>query len=124
VIQIHYTATGAPQEDQCAIGLVFADPTTVRKEVVTNMVVNPSFEIPPGDPKYKVEAERVLEQDEEVMMWMPHTHVRGSSFKFEAIYADGKKEVLLDVPHCDFNWQNSYLLAEPKLLPKGTTLRW
>jgi hypothetical protein len=123
VFQIHYTATGAPQEDQCAIGLVFADPRTVRKEVVTDMVVNPSFEIPPGDPKYKVEAERVLEQDEEVMMWMPHTHVRGSSFKFEAIYADGKKEVLLDVPHYDFNWQNSYLLAEPKLLPKGTTLR-
>ena len=41
VIQIHYTATGAPQEDQCSIGLVFADPKTVRKEVVTDMVVNP-----------------------------------------------------------------------------------
>ena len=123
VIQIHYTATGAPQEDQCAIGLVFADPKTVRKEVVTDMVVNPRFEIPPGDPNYKVEAERVLEQDEEVLMLMPHTHVRGIGFKYEAIYPDGKKEVLLDVPHYDFNWQNTYVLAEPKLLPKGTTLR-
>ena len=45
VIQVHYTATGAPQEDQCAIGLVFADPRTVRKEVVTDMVVNPRFDI-------------------------------------------------------------------------------
>jgi len=27
------------------------------------------------------------------------------------------------VPNYDFNWQNSYVLAEPKLLPKGTTLR-
>jgi peroxiredoxin/mono/diheme cytochrome c family protein len=123
VIQIHYTATGAPQEDQCAIGLVFADPKTVRKEVVTDMVVNPRFEIPPGDPSYKVEAERVLEQDEEVFVFMPHTHVRGSGFKYEAIYPDGKKEVLLDVPHYDFSWQNSYVLAEPKLLPKGTMLR-
>jgi peroxiredoxin/mono/diheme cytochrome c family protein len=123
VLQIHYTSTGAPQEDQCAIGLVFADPKTVRKEVVTDMVVNPRFEIPPGDPNYMVEAERVLEQDEEVSVWMPHTHVRGSGFKFEATYPDGKKEVLLDVPHYDFNWQNSYVLAEPKLLPKGTTLR-
>ncbi len=102
---------------------MFADPKTVRKEVVTDMVVNPRFEIPPGDPNYKVEAERVLEQDEEVLVWMPHTHVRGSCFKYEAIYPDGKKEVLLDVPHYDFNWQNSYVLAEPKLLPKGTTLR-
>jgi hypothetical protein len=122
VIQIHYTATGAPQEDQCSIGLVFDDPKTVRKEVVTDMVVNPRFEIPPGDPNYKVEADRVLEQDEEVLVWMPHTHVRGTGFKFEAIYPDGKKEVLLDVPHYDFNWQNSYVLAEPKLFPKGTTL--
>ena len=123
VVQIHYTTTGAPQEDQCSIGLVFADPKTVRKEVVTDMVVNPRFEIPPGDPNYMVEAERVLEQDEEVLIWMPHTHVRGSGFKFEAIYPDGKREVLLDVPHYDFNWQNSYVLAEPKVFPKGTTLR-
>jgi peroxiredoxin len=123
VVQIHYTATGAPQEDQCSIGLVFADPKTVRKEVVTDMVVNPQFEIPPGDPNYKVEAERVLEQDEEILVWMPHTHVRGSYFRYEAIYPDGKKEVLLNVPNYDFNWQNSYLLAQPKLLPKGTTLR-
>jgi peroxiredoxin/mono/diheme cytochrome c family protein len=123
VIQIHYTATGAPQEDQCAIGLVFADPKTVRKEVVTDMVVNPRFEIPPGDPNFQVEAERVLEQDEEMLVLMPHTHVRGVRFKFEATYPDGKKEILLDVPQYDFNWQNSYLLAQPKLLPKGTTLR-
>jgi peroxiredoxin/mono/diheme cytochrome c family protein len=122
VLQVHYTATGAPQEDQCAIGLVFADPKTVRKEVVTDMVVNGRLEIPPGDANYKVEAERVLEQDEEVMVMMPHTHVRGSAFKYEALYPDGKKEVLLDVPHYDFSWQNNYVLAEPKLLPKGTTL--
>jgi peroxiredoxin len=122
VVQIHYTTNGAPQEDQCSIGLVFADPKTVRKEVVTDMVVNPEFEIPPGDPNFKVEAERVLEQDEEVLVWMPHTHVRGACFKYEATYPGGKKEVLLDVPHYDFNWQNSYVLAEPKLLPKGTTL--
>ena len=122
VIQIHYTATGAPQEDQCEIGLVFADPKTVRKEVVTDMVVNPRFEIPPGDPSFKVDAERVLEQDEEMLELMPHTHVRGIGFKYEATYPDGKKEVLLNVPQYDFNWQNSYVLAESKRLPKGTTL--
>jgi hypothetical protein len=65
----------------------------------------------------------VLEQDEEVLTWMPHTHVRGIGFKYEAIYPDGKKEVLLSVPRYDFNWQNTYVLTEPKLLPKGTTLR-
>jgi peroxiredoxin len=122
IIQIHYTPTGVAQEDQCSIGLSFVDPKTVRKEVVTDMVVNQRFKIAPNDPHYKVEATRTVEQDEEVQILMPHTHVRGSAFKYEAVYPDGKTEVLLDVPHYDFNWQNSYVLAEPKILPKGTEL--
>ncbi len=110
------------QEDQCSIGLVFADPKTVRKEVVTDMVVNHEFKIPPNNPHYKVEASRTLDQDEEVQILMPHTHVRGFAFEYDAIYPDGTKEVLLDVPHYDFNWQNSYVLAKPKILPRGTEL--
>ena len=31
--------------------------------------------------------------------------------------------MLLDVPRYDFNWQIDYMLAEPKLMPKGTVLR-
>jgi hypothetical protein len=36
------------------------------------------------------------------------------------LYPDGRREILLDVPRYDFNWQLTYELAEPKLLPKGT----
>ena len=50
-------------------------------------------------------------------------HLRGKSFTFEALYPDGSQEILLDVPHYDFNWQLTYRLAEPKRLPKGTTVR-
>ncbi|MCA9158347.1 MAG: redoxin, partial [Planctomycetales bacterium] len=32
------------------------------------------------------------------------------------------REVLLDVPHYDFNWQLKYVLAEPKLIPEGTRI--
>ena len=52
----------------------------------------------------------------------PHLHLRGKSFRFEAVYSDGRRETLLDVPHYDFNWQLRYELAEPKRLPKGTRL--
>jgi hypothetical protein len=48
--------------------------------------------------------------------------MRGRSADFVATYPDGKREVLLSVPHYDFNWQTSYELAQPKLLPKGTRL--
>ena len=49
-------------------------------------------------------------------------HLRGKDFKYEAEYPDGTREVLLDVPHYDFNWQIRYMLQQPKLMPKGTRL--
>jgi peroxiredoxin/mono/diheme cytochrome c family protein len=122
LFQIHYTPNGAPHEDQTAIGLVFADPKTVQKQIRTEMVFNPRFQIPPRAESYPVEAEDVLTEDTYILTLVPHTHLRGKAFQFEAIYPDGKREVLLDVPNYDFNWQNTYILAEPKLLPKGTTI--
>jgi hypothetical protein len=32
-------------------------------------------------------------------------------------------EVLLDVPRYEFEWQNVYVLSEPKLMPEGSVLR-
>ena len=52
----------------------------------------------------------------------PHLHLRGKSFRFEAVYTGGRHETLLDVPRYDFNWQLRYELEEPKRLPKGTRL--
>ena len=49
----------------------------------------------------------------------PHMHFRGKSFRFTANYPDGSEEILLDVPRYDFNWQNVYMLAEPKRMPGG-----
>jgi hypothetical protein len=34
----------------------------------------------------------------------------------------GEREVLLDVPAYDFNWQTRYLLAEPRRLPVGSVI--
>jgi hypothetical protein len=48
--------------------------------------------------------------------------LRGKAFRYEAIYPNGDHEILLDVPNYDFNWQNSYVLAKPKILTKGTQL--
>ena len=47
-------------------------------------------------------------------------HARGKSFRYEAVYPDGRVDILLDVPRYDVNWQNRYDLAEPKRLPAGT----
>ena len=68
-------------------------------------------------------AEHRFEQDTIVYSLLPHMHLRGKAFRFEAVYPDGRREVLLDVPRYEFEWQNVYVLAEPKLMPEGSVLR-
>jgi hypothetical protein len=49
-------------------------------------------------------------------------HLRGKSFRFEALYPDGSRKILLDVPHYDIHWETTYRLSEPEFLPGGTTI--
>lgn len=122
VFQMHYTTTGALQRDRSSLGLVFADPKTVKKEVATNMALNFGLRIPPREPNKVVEASNQLEHDLLLLSLSPHMHLRGKSFRFEARYPDGGREVLLDIPRYDFGWQDTYYLAEPKRLPRGTVM--
>jgi hypothetical protein len=33
-----------------------------------------------------------------------------------------QREILLDVPQYDFNWQNSFILSQPRHIPAGSVL--
>ena len=122
VFQMHYTPNGSPQVDQSEVGLVFADPKTVRKELAMGAIVNFQFLIPPGEPNFRLDADDDFDEDVLIYALPPHMHFRGKAFRFTAVYPNGRKEVLLDVPRYDFNWQNVYWLAEPKRLPAGSRL--
>jgi hypothetical protein len=123
VFQVHYTPNGIEQSDQSSAALVFADPATVKKRLAVNMALNFQFRIPPGDPDFHVSAEYRFDEDMVMYTMLPHMHLRGKSFRFNARYPDGRLETLLDVPRYDFNWQNAYIFAEPKPMPEGTVLR-
>jgi peroxiredoxin len=123
VFVVHYTPIGTVQTDKTSIGLIFAAPSAVEKEVATNLLVDPDLCIPPHSSDHRVERSRRFERDVLLFSMFPHMHLRGKSFRYEAIYPDGRLEILLDVPRYDFNWQNRYVLAEPRRLPAGTTLR-
>jgi hypothetical protein len=60
-------------------------------------------------------------KDVELVRLRPHAHVRGKSAEYKLTYPDGREEVLLNVPHYDFNWQVAYDMAVH--LPKGSKLR-
>jgi peroxiredoxin len=123
LFQMHYTPNGTEHADRTRLGMVLADPRTVKHLITGGAVANPAIQIPPGAANHRETAEHVFEEDVLLTSLSPHMHLRGKSFRFEAAYPDGSRETLLDVPRYDYNWQLHYFLAEPKPLPAGTRLR-
>lgn len=124
IFQVHYTPIGTAQTDLSQLGIVFADPSEVKLEVKTTSAVQTRLRIPPGDANYKVSALLPEKLPECRLITMaPHMHLRGKAFRYTAVYPDGKKEILLDVPAYDFNWQTAYRAAEPIKIPAGSKIQ-
>ena len=118
LFEMHYTPNGSKQLDRSYVGFKYMDKADVKKKLRGRMAIETSFRIPPNTSDHVVTADYRSTRDELLLQMSPHMHLRGKSFRYEAIYPDGEKEVLLDVPAYDFNWQLAYRLAEPKLIPK------
>jgi hypothetical protein len=119
--ELHYNTIGKPETDQSELGLYLARETP-KMVLETRGVETKDFSLPPGEADSRSFAVYCFKQDTLVFDLVPHMHLRGSWFKYEALYPDGKRETLLSVPHYDFNWQTEYRLAEPKRVPAGTWL--
>lgn len=123
VFQAHFTPVGSAQKVDARLGLVFADAKEITHQIVTAAAVQTNLEIPPGAADYEREATSpATPVDVLLLTMMPHMHLRGKSFRYEAIDPSGKAEALLDVPRYDFNWQTGYHLAEPRPLRAGTRI--
>jgi hypothetical protein len=120
--QIHYSNHhGLDLKDRTSIGLVFAK-EPVKHEVAQYEIWNNMFLIPPNDDSHRVTSCFTLPKDVTAVAYTAHMHFRGKSMMTKAIYPDGREEVLLNVPHYDFRWQETYFLKQQFLLPKGTKL--
>lgn len=71
-----------------------------------------------------LEGTHVLPQAAVIESFRPHMHMRGVEMSMEAIYPDGRREVLSNVDRYNHNWQIAYQFAEHArpILPKGTVL--
>lgn len=122
IFQMHYTANGTPHEDISYVGFRFVDEEDVELEVESGMAMNPAIFIPPRAANYKIVAADQFYRDTYLLGVNPHMHQRGKSFRYEAIYPDGSREIIMDCPDYDFNWQLGYKFVEPKFMPRGTKL--
>ena len=84
---------------------------------------NTELDIPPNE-KTITQNFYVLPAPARLENFQPHMHMRGKAMSMEAIYPDGRKELLSVVNNFQWNWHVNYVYADQvaPLLPKGTVL--
>jgi hypothetical protein len=126
-LNLHYHPVGAAGTDGSKLGLYYTDQPPV-KEYQTAVAIKASLRIPAGSRDTEDTAYFLFHEDSLVLSYLPHMHQRGSAIRYTFHYPDGRDEVVLDVPHYDYDWQWIYQLAEPKEVPAGTLVevvgRW
>jgi hypothetical protein len=143
VMSIHYTTNGKAVVDRSRIGFTVAKtppakqflvqgagedtpviaPTPASARAVFASAYDPKFAIPPNEANYLAPPMDItFLKDVEIVRLRPHAHVRGKSAQYKLTYPDGREEVVLNVPHYDFNWQLAYGISLK--VPKGTRMRF
>ncbi len=121
-LTMHYHPNGEEQTNRTRVGVWLAR-SPIEYQVIGSLVTDQTFEIPPYEPNYEHVAEKVFDEDVDLLVLNPHMHYRGKDFMFQAIHPDGREETLLYVPHYNIYWQMVYKLAQPLHLAKGSKLR-
>ncbi|MEX2582363.1 MAG: hypothetical protein WD766_03770, partial [Gemmatimonadota bacterium] len=132
---LHYFPIGEPvKDDVVQVGLWFypegekpeletAGEVMFRVDGMNGMSRGQDILIAPHG--YQVlQGVHVLEEAALIHSFRPHLHMRGKKMTMEAIFPDGRKEVLSQVDNYNHNWQLAYLYEDDvkPLLPKGTVL--
>jgi len=121
VLEMHYTTNGKPATDLTKVGIIFAkEPPS---EIIGGFsAANLKFVIPAAAEAHEVQSKWTAPREVKLTGLTPHMHLRGKDFQYVAKYPTGESEVLLHVPRYDFNWQHTYVLAQPKVIPAGTVI--
>ena len=84
-----------------------------------------ALDIPPNQVT-TTESFVTLKENARIENFQAHMHLRGKGMSMEAIYPDGKREMLSQVTDFNFNWHNMYIYDDDvaPLLPKGTILHF
>ncbi|HYN09281.1 MAG TPA: cytochrome c [Vicinamibacterales bacterium] len=126
--EVHMFAVGEEIKDnQVELGIYFYPKGVVpqRRTVLRMFNVAPSsrLDIAPGKTAM-TQNFYVMQAPARIENFQPHMHMRGKSMSMEAIYPDGRREVLSVVDKFQWNWHVNYVYADhaAPLLPKGTVL--
>jgi hypothetical protein len=126
--EVHYYAVGEEiKDDKVELGVWFY-PRDYRPKNRTilrmfNAAPGSELDIPPGQAAM-TQNFYVLPAPARLENFQPHMHMRGKAMAMEAVYPDGKRELLNMVSDFQWRWHVNYIYADgaAPVLPKGTTL--
>jgi thioredoxin-like negative regulator of GroEL len=121
VVETHMLPSGKPEAVQISVGLYFTNQLP-SKHPVRLLLHSEEIDIPAGATDVAVADSYVLPVEVQLLGMHPHAHLLGKQVEAWATFPDNTKKTLLDIPHWDFAWQNSYRLKKPATLPAGTRL--
>jgi hypothetical protein len=125
--RIHYHAVGEEITDTVEVGWWFHPKGTTPRysaEHVTVGTVGPAtLQIPPNTVT-QYQGVTVLKAPTILHNFQPHMHYRGRAQTLEAIYPDGRREVINQVSHFTNNWHIDYIYDPDyaPVFPTGTVL--
>lgn len=121
-LQIHFTTTGKRERCRISVGVRFPKRPVNKK--FQHLVLDPHhLEIPPENGAFAVRSSRTVNCDATLLGLFTHMHLRGKDVTYFAEQPDKTREILLQVPNYNFEWQLGYEIeAGTKRLPKGTVV--
>jgi len=132
VLSMHYTPNGVEMTDRTRIGFTVAKTPPAKRFVpqdgeegenapIVKQHAIRDLAIPPYENNYLgPAAEITFLKDLDLVWFRPHAHMRATSVQYKLTYPDGREEIVLNVPHYDFNWQLTYRTSLK--IPKGSRM--
>lgn len=112
ILQVHYWNVAGHDDvaDRSGVALCTTDEPR-EHEIATATLGSLNIAIGPREQDHEVigTCTPAIDAPVTIVGSSPHMHTRGTSFRTEVLRADGSIELLVDVPHWDFNSQTSYV---------------
>ena len=126
--EVHYHAVGEAVIDDVVEMAVYFYPPGEEPKYRTILTAfggrSGEIDIRPGQIT-TTEGFTVLQAPARFENFQPHMHMRGKAMSIEAIYPDGRQELLNLVDNFQWNWHVNYVYADDvaPILPKGTVIK-
>ncbi|MGH7677147.1 MAG: hypothetical protein ACRENU_01695, partial [Gemmatimonadaceae bacterium] len=125
--EVHYYSAGKQlTDDVVELGVWFYPKDYVPKNRTIlrmfNAAAGSELDIPPNQVAM-TQNMYILPAPARIENFQPHMHMRGKAMSMEAVYPDGRRELLSHVDRFQWNWHINYIYADSAapILPKGTT---